>query len=454
MSELFSTTKQQEFSTWNDVRTYLVRTQYNELLSQVLDKDNSFIVDRLPNSKGEYRTPDGKVPQNYYNPNLCFAFVRRDCTIIEINRRGLAEENKAEAARKSKGADKSSSAKAEAAVQLQSLCYEEYNYNLERIPAFLYDRLVKSIPLNSGPAIPAYINSTLELDTKLNFGTVLWLYYYDRMGIFDILKVLMNDYNYIGKLPISAKSETTTSDNTLRYSELMDTISTLYRLGIGSNTLDRKSVYQRVLGVTIPSENGAALASEKNENFMKNFNKVVGLMIDFYRDKQLAQAIRDTSSNSIRSSVATQTAIRDTILVLQKNFEVFDYGRNRINTFLSIATVYATICLVRMLKDEIGVPRQYDQPHEFISAAYDILVAKRPVTSNEVNRFTIFDNCASYGYRLLTDIELIEPSELTTVAIGSTLDAWLNDIEGVVEGYNNAYKSINELTAAKQLEMA
>lgn len=454
MADLFSLQKQQEFSTWNDVRTHFIRTQYNELLGQVLDKDNNFIVNRYPNARGEYLTLDGKVPQNYYNPNLCFALVRRDCTIIELARRTAAEEAKAESAKKSKSSDKSLANQPEAFNQLASLCYEEPNYNLDRLPAFLYDRFTKKIPVVDSTGASSFINSSLELDTKLNFGTVLWLYYYDRMGIFEILRVLMNDYNYIGKLPISAKSENTTSDITLRYSELMDTISTLYRLGIGSNANDRKSLYQRVIGVTIPSENGNGIASEKNENFMKNFNKVVGLMIDFYRDKQLAQAIRDTSTNTIRSSVATQTAIRDTILVLQKNFEVLDYGRNRINTFLAIATVYATICLVRMLKDEIGVPRQYDQPHEFISATYDILVAKRPVTSSEVNRFTIFDNCASYGYRLLTDIELIEPAQLTTVAIGSTLDAWLNDIEGVVEGYNNAYKSISELTTNKQLEMA
>jgi hypothetical protein len=338
--------------------------------------------------------------------------------------------------------------------QLEPVCFEDPNNNLDRIPAFLYDRIGKSIVITNPPNPPGSINSSLVLDTRLSFGTVLWLYYYDRMGIFDILKALMNDYNYNGKLPISAKSENTTSDTTLQYSGIMDTLSTLYRLGIGSNTMDRKSLYQRVLGVSIPSENGSPVNSERNENFMKNFNKVVGLMIDFYRDKQLAQAIRDTSSNSIRSSVATQTAIRDTILILQKNFEVFDYGRNRINTFLGLATVFATICLVRMLKDEIGVPRQYNEPHEFIPAAYDILVAKRPVTSNEVNRFTIFDNCASYGYRLLTDIELIEPNALTTVAIGSTLDAWLNDIEGIVEGYNNAYRSISELKAEKEMAMA
>jgi hypothetical protein len=198
-----------------------------------------------------------------------------------------------------------------------------------------------------------------------------------------------------------------------------------------------------------------AVASEKNEGFMRNFNKLISFMIDFFRDKQLAQAINNNNTNSVRSSVATQTAIRDTIQVLQKNFEVFEYGRNRINTFLGIATVYATICLLRMIKDEIGVPRQYNEPHEFISAAYDILVTKTAITQSESNRFTVFDNCASYGYKLLADIELIDPAALTTVAIGSTLDAWLNDIEGNVEGYNNAVKSIPDTkTVIRETEMA
>lgn len=452
MADLFSLKKQQEFFTWNDVRTHLIRTQYNELLAQVLEKDAALIVNRNPNANGEYLTPSGKIPQNYYNPNLSFAFVKRDCDAIFF--RGTSDDNKTDANKKAKAPEKSLSPAAASLGQPEPVCFEDTNNNLDKIPAFLYDRIGKSIVITNPPNPPTTINSSLVLDTRLNFGTVLWLYYYDRMGIFDILKALMNDYNYSGKLPISAKSENTTSDTTLQYSGIMDTLSTLYRLGIGSNTMDRKSLYQRVLGVSIPSENGSPVTSERNENFMKNFNKVVGLMIDFYRDKQLAQAIRDTSSNSIRSSVATQTAIRDTILILQKNFEVFDYGRNRINTFLGIATVFATICLVRMLKDEIGVPRQYNEPHEFIPAAYDILVAKRSVTSNEVNRFTIFDNCASYGYRLLTDIELIEPNALTTIAIGSTLDAWLNDIEGIVEGYNNAYRSISELKAEREMAMA
>jgi len=97
-----------------------------------------------------------------------------------------------------------------------------------------------------------------------------------------------------------------------------------------------------------------------------------------------------------------------------------------------------------MLKAEIGIPAQYERPEEFIPAAYDILVAKRSHTLNESNRFIVYDNCASYGYRLLTDIETININLLTAIATGSTLDTWLNDIEGLVEGYRNAYSAVPE----------
>lgn len=461
MAKLFLSDKQQKLFKWTDVKTHFVRTQYNELLSQVLEKDVKFIVNGLTKP---YVTPDPltPVPPSYYDPNFTLALVNRLCHINDGNGadlKGISTETSAtgvqsEASKKAKVADKSVSAAKSAFEIFDPFCDEPVNDRLDNIPAFLYDRTKGEIKFKDENGTPASIDSTLKLDTQLNFGAVLWLYYYERMGIFEILKVLMTDYNYTGKYPISGKSENITSEVTLQYTELMDSLSTLYRLGIGSNQLDRKTLYQKVLGVTYKSEmekEATSVASEKNEGFMRNFNKLISFMIDFFRDKQLAQAINNNNTNSVRSSVATQTAIRDTIQVLQKNFEVFEYGRNRINTFLGIATVYATVCLLRMIKDEIGVPRQYNEPHEFISAAYDILVTKTAITQSESNRFTVFDNCASYGYKLLADIELIDPAALTTVAIGSTLDAWLNDIEGNVEGYNNAVKSIPDTKTVMEI---
>jgi hypothetical protein len=292
------------------------------------------------------------------------------------------------------------------------------------------------------------INFNIDFSTNgLTVGSVIWLYYYERMGIFKILGALLDDYNYKGKFTISG-SRKSNNNNSVEYSTLMDMICTLHRLGISSNLRDRICTYQRVLGVNI--DNNLGIESEQNTGFMQSFNKLLDYMLEYYKAKQLAQAIQSQQAGPIqpRSSVATQTSILDTMNLMQQQFEPMQYGRNQINTFLGIATVHATICLVNMLKAEIGIPTQYEKPEEFIPAAYDILIAKRPVTLNETNRFIVHDNCASYGYRLLTDIETANINQLTKIASGATLDVWLNDVEGWVEGYRNAVRSIPEPASA------
>ena len=287
------------------------------------------------------------------------------------------------------------------------------------------------------------INKNFQLDFTTNgvtVGSVLWLYYYERMGIFKILGVLMDDYNYKGKYTISG-SRKDESGNVIAYSTLMDMICTLHRLGISSNLRDRICTYQRTLGVSI--NNSLGIESERNQGFMQNFNKLIDNMLEYYKSKQLAVAIN--TGNQPRSSVATQTSILDSVRLLQQQFESFQYGRNTTNTFLGIATVQATLCLLNMLRTEIGVPTQYEKPEEFVPAAYRILVEKQSLTTpNDANRFIIYDNCASYGMRLLTDLETADINQLTTIGTGATLDLWLDDVEGWVEGYRNAYAAVPE----------
>jgi hypothetical protein len=434
-TKLFSTDKTNKLLKWEEgVRTWFVRSQYNEMLQQVITKDAAFLSNKSGGTP--FKTSSNSLPPNYYNSNLCLALNQCYLTVPPIQT--PTEPAPPEVNKGGKFAANPS----------RELCLDAHLDKSRLLPMFNYVRSSSLIEvLNANGISDKKLFSDLDLKNQLPFGSVLWLYYYERMGIFKILGALMDDYNYKGKFTISSKSEVNLTFNSeAQYSELMDTICTMYRIGIGSNLRDRIALYQRVLGVSI--ENNLNVETEKNEPFMRNFNKLISYSLDFFQNKQLAQAIRDTNNQSFRSSVATQTAIRDTILVLQKNFEAFEYGRNRMNTFLGISMVYATICLLRMLKDEIGVPRQFNDPDEFIPAAYDILVSKKALTSNETNRFTVYDNCASYGFKLLTDIELIDANNLSTISIGSELDAWLNNSEGDFEGYNNAFKSIQEPVGA------
>ena len=400
---------------------FSLQAHYNYLLRKVLDFDRLIIVPAPP--------PASQAVPNYYNENYCLS---------------LGECGKADAA----GVINNT---AFFKTVSNKPCFADLNEGGKylQLPGFRYTREFASNnpipipPIEIDPSRQKFVDLKIDI-SFLTVGSVLWLYFYERMGIFKILGALMDDYNYRGKYPISSKIKDGTFEN--QYTFLMENVSLLYRQGLSSNFRDRICLYQRVLGVTI--DNKDKVESEKNEGFMRTFNKLIDYMLEFYKSKQLTQAIQNTNNTGIRSSVATQTSIRDTIQVMQQHLESMEYGRNMINTFAGIATVYITICLIRLVKDEIGIPKQYDSPEEFIPAAYDLLVLKRSVTPGAINRFTIYDNCASYGYRLMTDIELANVGEFRTSAQNSVLDIWLNDVEGLVEGYNNAYKSVEEPAAA------
>lgn len=410
---------------WKDVKTFLIRSQYNEMLDFVMT--NYIEQYPIPTTPANQVRPAGQP--NFLNRNYCLT-IEPCPPSIEVDNTTPA---------KGAGKESGTTKNTRIPVNYDDECSTDYPFWFW-LPRFIYER---KLSLPEIPKLPNGDSLIFDFNTNgLTVGAVIWLYFYERMGIFKILGALLDDYNYRGKYTISGR-RLTPNLIPINYSTLMDMICTLHRVGISSNLRDRICLYQRVLGVSI--ENNLNIESERNSGFMKTFNRLIDYMLEYYKAKQLAQAIQ-TQAGTIqpRSSVATQTSIRDTINVLKQHFEPLQYGRNQINTFIGIATVHATLCLVYMLKAEIGIPTQYEKPEEFIPAAYDILVAKRSLTLNEANRFIIYDNCASYGYRLLTDIETIDINQLNTIATGSTLDTWLNDIEGLVEGYRNAYSVVPE----------
>jgi hypothetical protein len=270
--------------------------------------------------------------------------------------------------------------------------------------------------------------------SQLSMGSVIWLYYYEKMGIFKILGALLDDYNYKGKYTIKVKDSA--------YAVLMEHVSILYRMGIASNLRDRVTLQEKTTGLSI--DNNYGMTTTQNEGFMKTFDGILKQALEHYAYRRLDNAI-GAATGAARSSVATLTTIKDSLENLKNQFQPFYYGRNAINTFLGITTVYATICLVRLMKSDIGIPNQYEKPQEFLPAAYDILVMGKPAVNTDSNRFIIYDNCASYGYRLLTDFEFVNTSLFNPSSnVDDPLNLWINNIEPLVEGYKKAVGSIKD----------
>jgi hypothetical protein len=372
---LFNTQALPNFK-WPDM-PFFIRDYYNYMMGIVFSKDRTFMKN---------------VDFKYYNTSLCLAFEN---FIYSENKDSFCQ-----------------------ALEKLDNPYEE-----GCSPVFQYVRPTINIK-------DVTSNYTLN---QLGMGAVIWLYYYERMGIFKILGALLDDYNYKGKYTLKIKEP---------YAVLMEHVSLLFRKGEATTSRDRWGLYEKTIGTTI--ENNFGMAVTKNESFMKTFDEILKQALEHYSYRRLDNAI-GSATGAARSSVATLTTIKDSLENLKSQFQPFYYGRNAINTFLGIVTVYATLCLVRLMKSDIGISNQYEKPQDFIPAAYDILVLGKPAVITDSNRFITYDNCASYGYRLLTDFELINTTLFNPSSnVDDPLNLWINSIEPLVEGYKKAVASIRD----------
>ena len=152
----------------------------------------------------------------------------------------------------------------------------------------------------------------------------------------------------------------------------------------------------------------------------------------------MATAIQ-ASTNVNRVSVATLTSIKDTIDLLIRSFDPFKYGRIYSNTLSGIVWVIAGMALIRELRTTLGIPSEYKDPDEFIPAAYDILIGKTSITPSETNRYDVHRDCAENARDILLDLEVLDYQNTDP---GGDLELWLDIVEGKIEGYRTAYRSL------------
>lgn len=273
---------------------------------------------------------------------------------------------------------------------------------------------------------------------RLFIGDLFGLFYYDRMGIYQILGAILDAYANNGRLPISNGSlDTGVNDDIIAV--ILEAMVRQTKMGMSSTVRDRASSYQTALGWVPDIARKFKLDTQVNTGFNTLFHKFIFNALEFYKDKRLAFAIQGTAAGVARPSVATLTTISDTIEVLKKRFEAFDYGRNYYNTLSGIVWMIAGMSVIRELRTTLGIPPAYNEPHEFIPAAYDLLVLKRPVTSGETNRYIVHRECARNGRDILLDLEVINHQDKNK---DGELELWLDQIESKIEAYRTAYRSL------------
>lgn len=273
---------------------------------------------------------------------------------------------------------------------------------------------------------------------RLFIGDLVWLFYFERMGIFQILGAILDSYACSGRLPISNGA----LENGIRddiAALVLEVMTRQTKTGLSSTVRDRGCSYQTSLGWASQAARKLNLNTNINNGFSTLFHKFIFHALEFYKDKRLAVAIRGTAAPVAPPSVATLITISDTLDVLKKRFEAFDYGRTYYNTLSGIVWAIAGMSVIRELRTTLGIPPAYDSPHEYIPAAYDLLVLKRPVTSGDTNRYLVHKECARNGRDILLDLEVINHQDKNS---GGELENWLSQIEAKIEAYRTAYRTL------------
>jgi len=296
------------------------------------------------------------------------------------------------------------------------------------------DRRLKCV-IHPANFTPEDTDNTRRLN-RLFIADVLWLFFFDRMGIFKILGGILDDYANNGKYPIPSNNFT---------SLIIEMMIRDEKRGTASTIKDRASTYAKSLGWKLTTQ-VTEIDPKKifvNNGFSELFHKFLTLALRYYKEKRLAENIEEVRISKSLTNIIV--AIQDTISLLKNTLETFQHGRNYYNTLNGIIWLIAGIDLIYRTRDSFGISLKYKSLEQFIPAAYNIIVEKKPKNSADVNKFKLHYECAQDSRDILIDIDGGDISQNP-----NTLNSWLNIIEPRIEGYRTAYMGLTGVDLAQE----
>jgi hypothetical protein len=273
--------------------------------------------------------------------------------------------------------------------------------------------------------------------TRLFIGDLVWLYWIDRMGLFEMFAKLVNDYANEGKFPINNNNMTPVT---------LEVMVRQLQMGLASLVRDRVGTYRRCLGWTTPAGRKMNIQTEVNSAFNSQFHLFIKTALEYYKALRLAEAIRQTTGGG--ASAATRVAVAEALQLLKESFRIFSYGRNNYNTLNGIVYAIATLDSIRTLRDDFGISSSYVKLSQYVSAAYARLIEGKSASEYKPNRYLLHLDCAEMGRDLLLDIEALDTDNVELVGL------WLENeiVERKVETYRKAYQDITGIDLAESIQ--
>jgi hypothetical protein len=279
---------------------------------------------------------------------------------------------------------------------------------------------------------------------RLFIGDLVWLFAFEQMGVFRILGVLLDEFATRGNIAVSNGApnppDVGIKDDIMAL--VLEAMVRQTKMGLSSGVRDRDSSYRRCLGWT--SESGRNLGSDAlvNSRFPTLFTSLIRSALEFFKDKRMAVAIRGAVTPAPPPSRATLVTISQTIANLRNEFERFDYGRNYFNTLNGIVWAISAMAIIRDLREALGIPPLFNEPHEYFPAAYERLVTPNTKRSAPFNRYSVYRDFARNARDLLLDVEVVGHDD---VKPGGQLERWLELREDKFEEVRTAVLAMTRL---------
>lgn len=266
---------------------------------------------------------------------------------------------------------------------------------------------------------------------RLFFADVIWLYFMERLGTFNILAALLEDFSTNGKYPFDIFDVS---------SIILNTLVEYTTIGLTSRTRDRESTYLRTLGWKqshIPGKNhpGNVKINAEMNNLIHRF---ISLALEWYRQRRIVERKNPTPLTN-----ASLLLIGKRIKQIKIASKAFNYGRNMVITLNGIFEVMVTFGLLFREKDKIGVPSSFTKLEDIIPTAIQNLGISKNIATAHINTYVVHYEAARSLRDILLDLEVLDFEDL------NELRTWLYLSESNFEAYRTAYLAITGIDLAK-----